>query len=512
MLEASGAFASTCPADTTEFPCPQQSTTIINVQFIATTTNTLTPFIGQAIDMYGAASVATYFMSPCAILGTGMLVVASYLEIDNLYYVGFCLLGLATFSGSLLSVQVGLYFSGKTQVRAIMFLNALFDAGSVSYLLLWAIMEYFKLSFSMITVVYFVLALFQYGGGIYYWNIAVPEDSGGNILVEDDDDDVPENENTKLLNVDEGEDNGENTFEVHKKKSEVLESLREFQAAHMDNINEIQRTMISYRGTDGSARSLRPSGGEADWVPLGDDGGDHYVLIAERSTTGQLLSPAFIMLTLFFAINMISSNWSLATAADFLAGLGDNGMYLSIFTLLQPASIVCLPLVDAVVHNFGFGVAFQCVNVITFVYIAIKLVSKDLNVQMIHFFLVAAVRCFLFAVTFSFLPRLLSPKVVGKGTGFLYMIGGYGYEIDFMFRLHVCEFLSILSFRCLTLLILFPGYIIPASVQSLLLHQYSTLSIFTPCWFFPAELDVFVPHDTNNLHGGVCPNGDWTRK
>lgn len=424
MLEASGAFASVCPAGTTKFPCPQQSTTIINVQFIATTTNTLTPFIGQAIDVYGAPAVATYFMSPCAVVGAGVLVVASYLAVDKLYYVGFCLLGLATFSGSLLSVQVGLYFTGKTQVRAIMLLNTLFDAGSVSYLLLWAILEYFKLSFSMITVIYFVLAIIQYGGGIYYWNTAEPEHGAG--YIEDDDDGLPADEASKLLSVHEGEGPTEK-FEIHLTKAEVRESLREFQAAHMDNVDEIQRTMKSYRGSDGSIRSLHsPSVSRAggDWIPLVGSG-DHYVLISERSTMGQLLSPAFIMLTLFFSINMISSNWSLATAADFLADLGDNGIYLSIFTLMQPASIVCLPLVDAVVHNLGFGVAFQCVNVITFVYIGIKLVSTDLNVQIIHFFSVAAVRCFLFAVVFSFLPRLLSPKVVGKGTGFLYMIGGY---------------------------------------------------------------------------------------
>jgi hypothetical protein len=421
MLEASGAFASACPADTEDFPCPKQSTTIINVQFIATTTNTLTPFIGQAIDMYGAPAVATYFMSPCAILGSGMLVLASYLSIDNLYYVGFCLLGLGTFSGSLLSVQVGLYFTGKAQVRAIMFLNALFDAGSVSYLLLWAIMEYFGASFSMITVIYFVLAIFQYCGGIYYWNTAEPEDE----FEVDEVEDVTAGETSKLLSVDDEEDDG-GKFEKHLSKAEVRESLREFQAAHMDNITEIERTMKSYRGSDGSIRSLKSPSSAAGgaWIPL-EEGEDHYVLICERSATGQLLSPAFMMLTLFFAINMISSNWSLATAADFLAGLGDTGMYLSIFTLMQPASIVCLPLVDAIVHNLGFGVAFQCVNALTFIYIGIKLVSTDLNVQIIHFFLVAAVRCFLFAVTFSFLPRLLSPSVVGKGTGFLYMIGGY---------------------------------------------------------------------------------------
>ncbi|KAG7342544.1 hypothetical protein IV203_007637 [Nitzschia inconspicua] len=122
---------------------------------------------------------------------------------------------------------------------------------------------------------------------------------------------------------------------------------------------------------------------------------------------------------------MVSCNWSLATAADFLASLGDeHGTYLSLFTIMQPASVFALPLVDATVHKCGFGAAFQCVNGLTFVYILIKLTSHNLNVHIVTFIMVAVVRCYLFAVTFSFLPRLLSPDAVGKGTGFLYMVGG----------------------------------------------------------------------------------------
>lgn len=57
-------------------------------------------------------------------------------------------------------------------------------------------------------------------------------------------------------------------------------------------------------------------------------------------------------------------------------------------------------------------------------YILVKVTIKDLNLQIIHFVLVAVVRCYLFAVSFSFLPRLLGADVVGKGTGVLYMVGG----------------------------------------------------------------------------------------
>jgi hypothetical protein len=170
LMEAAGAFHSKCDNSETETEdtssvCDAQATTIINVNFIAICTNTLTPFIGQAIDHYGAPKVATVFMAPCALLGSGLLVLAAGLQIDFLYYLAFCSLGLATFSGSLLSVQVGLYFTGTMQVRIIMLLNALFDAGSVTYLILWGLQSFFGLSFFQVVSIYFLLALIEYGGG-----------------------------------------------------------------------------------------------------------------------------------------------------------------------------------------------------------------------------------------------------------------------------------------------------------------------------------------------------------
>ena len=97
LLEASGAFAQQCD-DEASLPCHAQSTTIININFMAICTNTLTPLLGQAIDVYGAPAVATWFMSPCALVGTGLLVVAAGGAGDGFYYLAFGLLGLATFS------------------------------------------------------------------------------------------------------------------------------------------------------------------------------------------------------------------------------------------------------------------------------------------------------------------------------------------------------------------------------------------------------------------------------
>jgi hypothetical protein len=433
MLEGSGAFDYLCTENQDEYPthCPKKSTTIIQINFVATTTNTLTPFIGQAIDIWGAPAIATYFMSPCAILGSGVVAYTAFsshgTETDTLYFVGFILLGLATFSGSLLSVQVGLYFSGTLQVRVIMFLNALFDAGSVTYLILWYILESYGVSFATICLGYFFLALFCFAGGIIFWNTATPME-----LQEQESASIDDNEHTPMLKRGQDQQHDEIEGPIRHKhqqqhnNQQLRDTLREFQAAHMENSEEIRATLLSYR-------SIRASGGSGlgnkdmeKNQPLTD-----YVLIADRSPKDQILSLPYIMLTLFFSINMVSCSWTLATAADFLASLGDDhGTYLSLFTILQPASIFALPLVDATVRKLGFGAAFQCVNALTFVYILIKLTSDNLNVQVVTFVMVAVIRCYLYAVTFSFLPRLLSADAVGRGTGFLSMVGGVASLIN----------------------------------------------------------------------------------
>jgi len=107
LMEGSGAFSYLCPTD--DIVCPEQSHLIVNVGFLATTLSVVTPVIGHAIDHYGAA-VVSYGMSLAGKLGSALLVVAPATHTSWLYWVSFALLGLATFTGSLLSVQVGLYF------------------------------------------------------------------------------------------------------------------------------------------------------------------------------------------------------------------------------------------------------------------------------------------------------------------------------------------------------------------------------------------------------------------
>ena len=50
--------------------------------------------------------------------------------------------------------------------------------------------------------------------------------------------------------------------------------------------------------------------------------------------------------------------------------------------------------------------------------------SDNLNVQILGFIFFSFYRCFLFSVTFGFLPTFLDQKVIGKAGGILFFSGG----------------------------------------------------------------------------------------
>jgi hypothetical protein len=83
----------------------------------------------------------------------------------------------------------------------------------------------------------------------------------------------------------------------------------------------------------------------------------------------------YILLVVFFSFHLTANAWNLTTQRDFLAYLGDDDQdnkYLTIFTLLTPASIVGVPFVDAAITNYGFVGALQAVNLLALAYNVIK--------------------------------------------------------------------------------------------------------------------------------------------
>jgi hypothetical protein len=152
-----------------------------------------------------------------------------------------------------------------------------------------------------------------------------------------------------------------------------------------------------------------------------------YVIIAEQSARQQLTSTPALMLALFFGIHTTANQWALTTTRDFLAYLGDdelNNRYLTIFTLLLPASLLALPFVDVIIIRLGFYGGFQSINVLALAYNLIRTTSDNLNVQIVGFICFSFFRCFLFGITLGFLPTIFSSNVNGKATGLLSMITG----------------------------------------------------------------------------------------
>jgi len=419
LLEENGSMASKCstaeiPQDGTSVVCPAQTAALINIQFIASTTQVVAPLLGQIADHYGAPTVA-YLMAFGILLGLTLLVLATEYLIDPLLYVAFILLALGTWLGGLLTIQTGLYFTGRTQHRIIVALNSLFDSAAVTYLGLWAIREWTGASVSIVLLGYLGLGVLVLGGGSYFWAVAVPDGSNraddstaaaaaADVVVTE-----------HVLPSEEGEE----------EPSEVLQATTtDTNVPHQDDSSD--------RATETPSPLLLPDLGggvamETETAASTKAAASNYVLIRDRTPFQQLTSMPAAMLALFFAIQVTSNQWTLTTTRDFLAYLGDdeyNNRYLTIFTLLTPASLLGVPLVDLVVQRYGFVGGFQTVNALSLAYNLVRVASDNLNVQILGFVFFSFYRCFLFGVSISFVPTVVSANMNGKAVGLLYALTG----------------------------------------------------------------------------------------
>jgi hypothetical protein len=81
-------------------------------------------------------------------------------------------------------------------------------------------------------------------------------------------------------------------------------------------------------------------------------------------------------------------------------------------------------MVDYMIHNYGYHVSLQCVNVLGIGYMLVRLCSTDLNVQIIGFVLFAIFRCFLYSTFQGLIPIIFSTDLVGFVTGILIGVPG----------------------------------------------------------------------------------------
>jgi hypothetical protein len=176
--------------------------------------------------------------------------------------------------------------------------------------------SYGGFNFGQVTFIYFCIAIVCYGGGIYFWNTAIPEGSGVATTVANngfDLDDQGLNEDEKLL--------------IQKETIAVSESLREYAVGHGSDSKEITKVLESYRESlrgvvnedDADSPSNGGGGGGGGGGKYGavDDESQptkeesDYIMICDRTPKEQLTSAPFINLVLFFSLNMLSCNWTL---------------------------------------------------------------------------------------------------------------------------------------------------------------------------------------------------------
>jgi len=140
-----------------------------------------------------------------------------------------------------------------------------------------------------------------------------------------------------------------------------------------------------------------------------------------------LTSTPYLLLCAFFGLQVLANNWNFSTQRDFLAYLGDDekdNRYLTIFTLLTPVSIIGAPFMDYAILHLGWTGTLQMINALSLTYTIIKVVSEDLNFQIIGFVAFSFFRSFLFGVCFSFLPTFMAGPVIGVAAGFMTCIPG----------------------------------------------------------------------------------------
>jgi len=95
------------------------------------------PLWGWLVDHFSPTFVSS-MMAICGCTGLSLLLVAIHYqgEMDWLLYVAFILIAFHVCIGGILTVKTGYFFQGQTRSRVISVLNALFDAGAVTYLVL----------------------------------------------------------------------------------------------------------------------------------------------------------------------------------------------------------------------------------------------------------------------------------------------------------------------------------------------------------------------------------------
>ena len=388
-------------------PCPAQTTRLLTVPFVAQFAIVLSPVMGIIADKYGPF-ILMCFASACGLVGLGLMTLATGLRIDNLIFVAFFLIGIMALSAAVNTVQVGMLFDPVTRQRVISALNTLFDAGLLTYLALWGIQEVTGCSLELLLGCYTAVGVFCFGGSMNYWRVAVPVD------VEDGE--PTEEENVVASATEECSNEEEGRVSTNPTPTDDEPS---------DEFDSPDGTIMS--DEESKLKCIDKSTTLGSITVNDDNDDDDYVLIADRPPMQQLRSKQFLTLCAFFAFHATRDMFNLTTARDFLAYLGDDetgNKYLTIYTLLTPASILGLPVLDFVLTRYGYHAGLQTVNALALAQGIIMVSSDNLNVQVLGFIFASFFRCFMYTICLGILPAFLGVNAVGKGSGVMPCVAG----------------------------------------------------------------------------------------
>jgi hypothetical protein len=317
---------------------------------------------------------------------------------------------------------VGLLFRGKTQQRVISVMNALFDSGALTYLGLWAIENASGVSLELLIGAYLLAGTCFFGAAMYLWYAVVPVSEGENdgALTEE----LDSNATTEERALD-GSSEGR---PVPTGNNDAMKETKVLDDDLNRKIEEPERDCNTENQAEGRDVALLPKDSRTAYdkaAPKNEDGS--YVLISERPILHQLKCKQFILLLSFYSFYSCHNTFTLGTTRDFLAYLGDDetgNLYLSLFVLMTPVSLLGLPFVDIILNRYGYHAGLQSINVLALSYSVVKVSSDNLNVQVLGFLLFSIFRCFLFSICFSFVPTFLTGKVVGRGIGVMVLFQG----------------------------------------------------------------------------------------
>eukprot|EP00536_Pseudo-nitzschia_multiseries_P001066 jgi/Psemu1/250191/estExt_Genewise1Plus.C_130092 len=405
-ITASNSTSTTSAGEAPAMICPDQTAAFLNCRFWAMLTFLTGTLWGALSDRYGK-TVLMYNFGGSTVLGLVLLIVAVRFPRSSFQgpflYTASILIALGAITGAMLTVETGLLFRNnpKQKNRVIALLNALFDAGALTYLGLWGLEQIAPATLAWILGAYLCLAVISIGGYAYFFQRIAT--------------------GTKIRDDVDGQYSVDGATEGDKQSNTLPPTA----------VGVLADTKGNSAATgDCDLEGSIPTGPLTKGFPSPSqftNNDDPYIPIAQRPPKDQLKSRVYILLGIFYSFHTISNLWTLTAARDFLGSLGDDqygNRYLGIYTLMTPISITALPFLDVVINRFGFHAALQSVNALAMVHGIIRVSSTDLNVQILGFVVYSFFRCFLYAAGLSCLADFISLGATGRATGTLFVLAG----------------------------------------------------------------------------------------